>query len=277
MSKGSSQWANPELSIGPSCGSVDALGKHKCWALKEDSPAHQVWKAIAKPIVQLLQDHSAELDTKDMDLMIEVYMIGEEESTSCPTVLFSCQNKRIRQRAMELVKKSLFMRDYEGVLMAECARRRRPLAMEETTDVSALPPGVYATEPLRHCGVSVLISGEQRGSPRRATLGGIVFIAGLFYGLITLYACKQNSSMANSPDLDPQFTFYDSEKEDDVTDSRHDSAAVLSLGMLSSSVSLYTAANCAQMGCHQLRFPRLQAAGRIRPVQENNQKALTRL
>jgi hypothetical protein len=232
MSKGSSQWANPELSIGPRCGAVDALGKQKCWAVKEDSPVHQVWKAIAKPIVQMLQDYSAQLDAKDMDLMVEIFMIGEEESTSSPTVLFSCQDKRIRQTAMELVHKSLIMQYFEGVLMAECARFRRPLAMEETTEVPALPPGVYATEPLRHCGVTVLISGEQRGSPRRATLGGIVFIAGLFYGLITLYACKQNPGIGNFPSLDPQFSFYEPvEEEKEASDSRDDSAAVLSLGM----------------------------------------------
>jgi hypothetical protein len=180
----------------------------------------------------LLQDHNAELDTKDVDLMIEVFMIGEEESTSCPTVLFSCQDKRVRQRAMELVDKSLIIRNYDGLLMAECSRHRRPLAMEETAEVPALPPGVYATEPLRHCGVTVLISGEQRGSPRRATLGGIVFIAGLFYGLITLYACKQNSNTTTCPDMDPQFTFYEPGEDVDYLDNRHDSAAVLSLGML---------------------------------------------
>ena len=232
MSRGSSQWANPELSIGPSCGTVDAEGKLRCWALKEDSPAHQIWKAIAKPIVLLLQDHASELDAKDVDLMVEIFMIGEEERTSCPTVLFSCQNQRVRHRAMDLVDKSSIMNGYDGVMMADCSRRRRPLAMEETGEVPALPPGVYATEPLRHCGVTVLISGEQRGSPRRATLGGIVFVAGLFYGLITLYACKQNFSMAHSQDLDPQFTFYEPEEEDDVdTLSKHDSADVLSLGM----------------------------------------------
>jgi hypothetical protein len=245
MSQGTSQWANPEFSIGPSCETVDALGKQKCWAVKEDSPAHQVWKAIAKPIIQMLQDHSAELDTKDMDLMVEIFMIGEEESTSSPTVLFSCQDRRIRQTAMELVHKSLIMHDFEGVLMAGCARCRRPLAMEETTEVPALPPGVYATEPLRHCGVTVLISGEQRGSPRRATLGGIVFIAGLFYGLITLYACKQNSSITNPLDLDPQFSIYEPEEEEHGVDNRHDSAAVLSIGMPSRAVDLDMKIDCA--------------------------------
>ncbi|EHL00577.1 putative Cell wall integrity protein scw1 [Glarea lozoyensis 74030] len=138
MSQGSSQWANPELSIGASCGTVDAEGKHKCWALKEDSPAHQVWKAIAKPIMLLLQDHNAEMDTKDVDLMIEVFMIGEEGSKT-----------------------------------------------------------------------------------------------GLFYGLITLYACKQNSNITNFTDLDPQFTFYEPEEDVDFLDNRHDSAAVLSLDSIS--------------------------------------------
>lgn len=231
MSSGS-KWSNPELSIGPSCGSLDTLGEHKCWAVKEDSPAHQVWKLIAKPIVLLLQEHSKELDTKDMDLMVEVFMIGEEAESASPTILFSCQNPRIRHRAMALVKGSSILKDHDGLLMAECSRRRRPLAMEENAEMATLPPGVYATEPLRHCGVSVLISGEQRGSPRRATLGGIVFIAGLFYGLITLYACKQNSSIANSLELDSQFTFYDSMKEDEALDDRHDSATVLDLGIV---------------------------------------------
>ncbi|KAG9231594.1 putative cell wall integrity protein scw1 [Amylocarpus encephaloides] len=144
---GGSQWADPGLSMGPSCGSVDGEGKHQCWAVKEDSPAHQAWKFIARPTVQLLEQHRRELVSKEMDLMVEIFMIGTEAE--------------------------------------------------------------------------------------RATLGGIVFIAGLFYGLITLYACKPDSSMANAPETDPHFTFYDSEKSEDESDGKHDSAAVLSLGSTS--------------------------------------------
>ncbi|RDL38321.1 RNA-binding, RBD [Venustampulla echinocandica] len=224
-----SQWPDPELSIGESCGSVDALGRFKCWAIKEESPAHHAWEAISRPVVQLLQEELERLDPRETDLMVEMFMIGDEAERASPTLLFSCYNKPVRQRAMALVIELGILDSHPQVLMAECSWQRRPLSMEETSEVTALPPGVYATEPLRHCGVSVLISGEHPGSPRKATLGGIVFIAGLFYGIITLYACKQISSTASRSDADPQFAFYGLEKLDDSSDVKHDSGASLSL------------------------------------------------
>lgn len=225
-----SKWANPELLLGASCISPDSLGKYKCWAVKEQSFAHEVWNTISTQIVKVLQDQPEPLETRDMDLMLQMFMIGEDEALSTPTILFSCHDPKTRQRAMDLVHRSSILLQHPEIMMASCSPRRRPLAMEETAEVPALPPGVYATEPLRHCGVSVLISGEQRRSPRRATLGGIVFIAGLFYGIITLYACKQDSSMITEPDSDQQFSFYEPPKIEESSEGRHDSGADLSLG-----------------------------------------------
>lgn len=227
------QWPDPELSIGESCGSVDALGRFKCWAIREESPAHHAWEAISRPVVQLLQDELERLDPKETDLMVEMFMIGEDAGRASPTLLFSCYNKLVRQRAMALVIELGILEGYPDVLMAECYRQRRPLSMEETSEIKSLPPGVYATEPLRHCGVSVLISGEHPGAPRKATLGGIIFIAGLFYGIITLYACKQIPRPVSGLDADPQFAFYGAGSLDDPSDLvKHDSGASLSLGKI---------------------------------------------
>lgn len=220
-------WPEPELSLGPVCTSLGDLDKYTCWEVRDESPAHQAWRRISRPIIQLLQDQGDDLDAQETDLMIEMFMIGQDPSSASPTILFSCQDPAIRQRAMELIGKSAILGSYPqypGILMAECFRRRRPLAIEGEADVPALPPGVYATEPLRHCGVSVLISGEQRSSPRKATLGGIVFIAGLFYGIITLYACKQTPLDEDESDDENEFSFFGLEK--------HDSGAILMLGMI---------------------------------------------
>ncbi|KAH8674702.1 hypothetical protein BGZ60DRAFT_526656 [Tricladium varicosporioides] len=222
-------WPEPELSLGPVCTSLGDLDKYTCWEVRDESPAHQAWRCILRPIIQLLQDQAQDPDAQETDLMIEMFMIGQDPSTANPTILFSCQDPAIRQRAMELVSKSAILGtypQYPGIHMAECYRRWRPLAIEGEADVPDLPPGVYATEPLRHCGVSVLISEEQKGPPRRATLGGIVFIAGLFYGIITLYACGQTSLDEGEFEEENEFAFFGLEK--------HDSGAILTLENISS-------------------------------------------
>ncbi|KAH6670694.1 putative cell wall integrity protein scw1 [Halenospora varia] len=121
-------WPEPELSLGPVCTSLGDLDKYTCWEVRDESPAHQAWRRISRPIIQLLQDQGDDLDAQETDLMIEMFMIGQDPSSA----------------------------------------------------------------------------------------------TGLFYGIITLYACKQTPLDEDESDDENEFSFFGLEK--------HDSGAILMLG-----------------------------------------------
>jgi len=219
-----SKWPNPELSIGVRCGSMDVLGRYKCWTLKEKSPAHLVWKVVSKTIKFLLEDQFEHLDSDDKELMVEMLMIGRKEVTASPTILFSCDHKVSRRRAMELVQKKEILFPHPGVLMAECSRLPRLLAREGVPETK-LSPGVYASWPLKHAGISILISSASGGPLRKATLGGLVLIDGIYYGLTAGHAFLNDKELDRQMTPDNEFAFYglgepeySSEDEDSLLD-----------------------------------------------------------
>lgn len=184
------------------------LGKYKCWKIKEKSPADLVWKNVSKPIVSLLEDQFEHLGAKDKLLQVEIFMVGKEAANSSPTILFSCEAKTCRRKAMELVEKNSILVHHPGVLMAECARLPRPLAKEELWS-SDMEPGVYANGPLDHSGLSILVVGAKETLPRKATLGGIVWMNDEFYGLTAKHALMTAASSHPTEESDDdEFAFY---------------------------------------------------------------------
>ncbi|TVY85456.1 NEDD8-specific protease [Lachnellula suecica] len=198
------QWPQPELSIGTRCGSMDVLGRWKCWEIKEKSPAYRVWKLVSKAIIDLLEDQFEHLDAKGKDFMFEMFMIGRRASTSKPTILFSCENKTPRQRAIHLVEKSAVLAPHPGVLMAQCSRLPRLYAGNDATSLA--PPGVYVNGPLS---MSVVVISDF-GESRKATLGGVLLIDGQFFGLTANHAFLSAQIVDMDPAPDLEFEFFDS-------------------------------------------------------------------
>jgi hypothetical protein len=224
------QWPQPELSIGERHGSMDKFGIYKCWAIKDKSPAQLVWKSVSKAIVALLEDQFEHLDAKDKDLMVEMFMIGRKQATCNPTILFSCESKISRQRAMELVQKKRILAAHPGVLIAECARLPRLLAADKSSSLD-LSPGVYASGDLHHCGISVLIIESEGGSPRKATIGGIVCIGDDSYGLTANHPFSKAPANDRTKEPDTEFAFYGlGDPEDDSSDDEVLSAEMTSQG-----------------------------------------------
>ena len=218
----SCRWQQPELSIGGQCPSLDRLGIYKCWSLKDDSPVALVWKAISGPITTLLEDQYEHLEAKNSELMVQMFMIGRKPVSSVPTVLFCCDAKIPRQKAMELVKKKGILERYPGVLLAESSRLPRRLALGEDVKLPFLPIGVYLNGSWRSCGTPVLISRGYDSLPKKATIGGIVCIEDDFYGLTTAHALDKVNEVECSSDRDFEFAFYgpgqpahSSDEEDD--------------------------------------------------------------
>ncbi|TVY37173.1 Cell wall integrity protein [Lachnellula subtilissima] len=202
------QWPQPELSLGAPYGSLDILARYKFWEVKNNSPAHQAWRAVSEQIINLIEDQFEALDAQEADLMAEMFMIAGEEAEPSPTVLFRSQSKVARQRAIKLVHERSLLASYPGVMMADCSRLPRPLVIEEVSGMPALLPGMYSSDALRHCGASVIISRGRAGPLSKATLGGILCIGGLFYGMTTAYACMEAPKRAVDSETESDFALY---------------------------------------------------------------------
>lgn len=249
-------WQQPDLSIGLPHAALDSLGRYKCWSLREESPAHTVWKSVSQGIISLLEDQFEHLEAGDSELMIEMFMIGRKAAKSTPTILFSCESKICRQRAMELVQKKGILNNHPSILMAESSRLPRLLALGDELAISALPltypshasepnfdlhnehdnvtqrhsltsvltppPGVYIKCPLQSFGTPIMIYSEGSKFPRKATLGGLLSINGSISGLTTAHAFwdTQQSESQDIEDLD--FAFYGVDDRYDSSDSEEE-------------------------------------------------------
>ncbi|TVY81713.1 Cell wall integrity protein scw1 [Lachnellula suecica] len=227
----SNQWPPlplPDLSVGARHTSMDILGRYSFWEVKKNSPAHQIWRTASEQIINLLEDHFDLLDAQDADMVMEIFMIARKEAAPSPTILFRCQSKDARQKAMELVNAKSIMGPYPGVQMAACSMLPKSLVAEDFLGLPTLPPGVYSPDALRHCGVSINISGEQNGNVRKATLGGVVCIDGLFYGLTTAHACFGAPGVASDLETELDFALYGLNGIDDIADEDHGGAEITS-------------------------------------------------
>jgi hypothetical protein len=115
---GKPQWPNTHLSLGTNC---SQLGSYHCW--EAIGPAKEVFDVLKLPIKRLLDARVEELEANDPVaghiLVYGMYMIGKEEATARPTILFSCQSARMRRRAIQYMKESRVLKDHPTVKMAE--------------------------------------------------------------------------------------------------------------------------------------------------------------
>lgn len=225
-----SRWPQPDLSIGLPHASLDILGRYKCWSLKDKSPAHTAWKSVSKAIISLLEDQFEHLDAGDSELMIEMFMVGRNPTRSSPTIIFSCETKTCRRKAMELVQKKGLLADQPGVLMAECSRLPRLLAPEEDSSYPSLPPGVYLNGPLRSYGIPVMIYVEGQRLPRRATIGGLVLIDGELFGFTAGHAFSETKEQDQRDNEDSEFRFFGGGDPYDISDSEEELVGATSQG-----------------------------------------------
>lgn len=217
-------WPDPGVSVGSRCQSLDALGRIKSWNLREKSPAHLVWKSISKAITALLDDQFEHLETRGSDFMVEMFMIGKKSTSASPTILFSCERKIARERAMDLVGKKPILADHPGIRMAQCSRLPRPLAFDDYLTSARLLKGIYAHEPLASCALSILVVGQDYAPPRRATIGGFLCIGSEYYGLTTAHVFQESKvkEQKATADVDFEFSFYDGTEFYDTSDEDED-------------------------------------------------------
>jgi hypothetical protein len=119
---------------------------------------------------------------------------------------------------MGLVKKKGILKDYPGILMAECSKLPRPLALVEELDAPQLPPGIYLNGPLLNFGTSVLVYSKEGFPPRKATIGGFVTIEDELFGVTAAHAFFPPEEEGPSDDENIEFAFFGDEEPYDSGD-----------------------------------------------------------
>jgi len=99
------------------------MGKNRCW--EAIGPAKERYDEVSERIKALLESQHESLNDGVCVfrfLMIDLYMIGRNEEQAKPTIIFSSENKTLRQRAQKLVRGSEILDEYPGFTLGESSR-----------------------------------------------------------------------------------------------------------------------------------------------------------
>jgi len=115
-----SKWPEPHLSIGAQC---NPLGRNQCWEVI--GPAREISGHIFEATRNLLNSRSDYLNEGEREqcmVVFGLYMVGKNKDKACPTLLFSCESKRPRRRAIELAKGEELLKAFPSIKLAESLR-----------------------------------------------------------------------------------------------------------------------------------------------------------
>jgi hypothetical protein len=241
------EWPDPELSLGRQCRS---LGRNKCWEVT--GPAQAVLDCIFPKVKCLLESRNEYLNEKEpipVAIIFGLYMIGRSEKKSNPTLLFTCEKKAPRQKALNMVMESGLLSPYPGVLLAESARS--PLACQPAVSLASCGDmlhgskrvfDIYLETSPHHwnnlSGILVNIQSRHEGprASRSATIGGLVYsedgnLTRTYYGITVAHAfshiamgklVQQNNDNVEDDDSveedDTEFAFYGQRNDDEEED-----------------------------------------------------------
>jgi len=235
------EWPDPELSLGRSCRD---LGRNKCWEVA--GPAQAVLDCIFPKVKSLLESRNEYLNEKEpipVAIIFGLYMIGRSAKKSNPTLLFTCEKKAPRRKALSIIMESGLLSPFPGVLLAESARS--PLSTQPAVSL-ALDQQVlhdsanlfdiclaFSDCPLngsRGMLINIRDRQEERETGRSATIGGLVYTENeerkrTYYGItvahVFSHAIVDNlAPRGNDVDEDDNigFAFYGQSNEDEEED-----------------------------------------------------------
>lgn len=227
-SKKSNPWPNPQRSIGESwC----ALGKNRCW--EPVGPAQELIGKLFGHIKNLLESQHEYLNEgvcTPRAILFSLYIIGRTEDHARPTIMFSCENKTPRQRAVKIVRESKLLDGYPGVGLGESLRplilSRSPVQLGDqrlNEDVQMSNDAlVYYSPPLTGLyGIPIAIRNTENGRSlpiRKATIGGFIYIGEELFGVTVAHVFLDDSSVLKPCETDAIEYSLEFESEDEVTD-----------------------------------------------------------
>jgi hypothetical protein len=184
-------WPQPELSIGRELEALDS--SRRCWDIKGPvlDLATKIYSLVQKEL-DLRSDYLVERERIRKPVLFRMYMIGRRQEDANPTLLFSCSREQPRKRAKEVVRDSGILREHPAIRLVHSKRLpQTPMpfrilvgSMEKIqAEGGGLFGEVYCITPVdRTCGVPVFTR-RKDGSFRKATIGGIVQLGDIYYGL----------------------------------------------------------------------------------------------
>ncbi|KAI9762396.1 MAG: hypothetical protein M1840_001257 [Geoglossum simile] len=186
------RWPNPTESIGQT--QYQALpGGRLLW--EAAGHARQQLEPVLQRICDILSENPEYLSRREQascSTGVGLYMVGTRRDTAQPTIIIRCSNKRVRERAIEFIRANQVLAHYEGVLLEGTRQSPEALAGEEAMtmehiqlleDSGLVYIGQQTSNP---CGALVLM--RIRGRNRWATMGGVVVIDDVYYGMTASHA-----------------------------------------------------------------------------------------
>ena len=173
-------WPNPEASIGLRSINIDG---RQCWEVR--GPALAAMESLSGKVTNLLnsnQELPNKSDPKACTVSFNMWMIGYEPKSAEPTVVFSSRSASQRAAAKTLLKDSKLLDPYPGVKIKTLDRIPAVYHVKDFSRANFdenMENDIFVMDSTRGpCGSSITV-----GDQRHATLGGIITINGLYYGV----------------------------------------------------------------------------------------------
>jgi len=237
-------WPDSQGSIGSL---LCPMGRNKCW--EAVGPAGELSKGnLFKEIKKLLEsqhEYLNEGESVPRAILFEVYMIGRNETFARPTILFCCERKPPRQRAMKLVRESLVLVEYPGVQLGDCSRppnlTHQPVPLfdpiseeDDRVLVGSSPSGIIYRPPIKSLfGLPVYVQ-LSHDHLRAATIGGFICLGDTIVGLSVRHVFDEDQDELNPEDFGTVMEFsleYDDFEEDVEGEGNIDSVMMTSTGI----------------------------------------------
>ncbi|KAN0089172.1 hypothetical protein V8E51_019432 [Hyaloscypha variabilis] len=184
-------WQSPQESVGRRCCKI---GEYVFWEVKD--PARTKLASLEVLVQDLLNDHNEHLKEREAcNLSFSIFMVGRNESTSCPTLVIISSNEKSRKKVVDIIRKSGIIDKYQGVLLLASSKHPRYpesgpakwIASESDADPSPTQPygSVYIKKSIADDGyitsgtpiyVSIEEVSEETSRFRKATLGGFLML-----------------------------------------------------------------------------------------------------
>jgi hypothetical protein len=226
----SNPWPDPRESIGESwC----TLGKNWCW--EPVGPAQEIVGKVFGSIKNLLESQHEYLNEGvciPRAILFSLYMIGRTEDRARPTIMFSCENKAPRQRAVKIVRASKLLDGFPGVGLGESLRplilSRSPVQLGDQNSNEEVQMSddalVYYFPPLtRLYGIPIAIQNTGRHGRylplRKATIGGFISVGEELFGLTVAHVFLDDFTAPESFESNRmEYSLeYESDDEVDIT------------------------------------------------------------
>ena len=217
-------WPNPRNSVGSQCLSVDGL---QCW--QATGPALEAIQKLARPIKDLLDKHQELLEQgepKPRPIAFHMWMIGKNADVAQPTIVFSSKSKRQRKYAKALLNDSKLLDEYPGV------------AIKTLDKMPAVPRSAQGANPASSANCGHVIGGSHGlcgslvafGQTGITTMGGVIFINGVEYGMSAQHARFETTQDLEENESDDETPCFD----DDSDSEENDLTEITSRGQLES-------------------------------------------